>query len=73
VDVETAKTLIQRHVNEGKWIQRASDSKSVTIESRQFDEPEMVEALEMLYQEGFLVQVPSAGQAQTAISFRKAC
>jgi hypothetical protein len=71
VDLETAKALILRHVNEGKWIQRAADGKSVTVESRQFQEPAMLEALEMLYREGLVVQVASAGQAQTAISFKK--
>ena len=72
MNLVTAKALILKGANEGLWKQRAADNDSITIGDKQFDQHEMLVALELLYREGYLVQVPSAGQAQTGINFRRA-
>ncbi len=72
MNLDEAKALILKRADEGKWIQRAPDNSSITIGDKRFVAPEMIEALELLYQEGLLMQVPSAGQAQTAICFKRA-
>jgi|AGTN01.3.fsa_nt_gi hypothetical protein len=69
---EAARALILKGANEGEWIKRAHTNDHITIGDRRYDEPEMLDALELLYREGYMVQVPSAGQAQTAISFKLA-
>lgn len=71
MDIESAKNLLLKTMSEGKWVQRAPDGNSVNVDGQQYDGV-MVEALESLYQEGAIVQVPSAGQALTGICFRSA-
>lgn len=72
MNLDTARALILKGANDGEWIKRAHTNEYITIGEKRFDEPEMLEALELLYREGFIVQVPSAGQAQSAISFKLA-
>lgn len=72
MNVDQAKTLILKAIQESKWVKRAPTNDHVIIDEKTFFEPEMLEALESLREEGLIVQVPSAGQAQTAIAFKAA-
>lgn len=72
MDLKTARAFILKELNDGQWVQRASTNDFITIGDRCFYEPEMLEALELVYREGLAIQVPSSGQAQTGINFRRA-
>lgn len=70
MNVEQAMALILNAINEAKWVKRATTGDHVIIDEKVFFETAMLEALERLRREGLIVQVPSAGQAQTAIAFK---
>lgn len=70
MDLQVARDLLLKTISDGKWVQRAPDGKSVNVDGQHYADGVMVDALEALYQEGLVVQVPSAGQAQTGICFK---
>lgn len=72
MDLKSAKEVILEATAEKNWISRTTDYECIRIDGRDHREPELLEALEELYRDGILEQVPSSGQALTEIHYKRA-
>jgi len=59
--VNQARQLIEEAINNGEWIERATDYSCVTVSGVSYSESVMFDALEQLRREGAVLQLASSG------------
>jgi hypothetical protein len=72
MEIEEAKKVVMDATENGAWIERCHNKHFLRLSGVEETERIYFEALDELHKLGLVVQVPSAGQSRSSVSFRRA-